>query len=75
MKRHSDTNLNEPEPKKANVGNRPLQDGEVREEFPIPDQLVGLVIGRGGENITRIQKLTQVRCCTIDCTIMCKSRF
>ena len=30
------------------------------EEYPIPDQLVGLVIGRGGENIQRIQAETNV---------------
>ena len=33
---------------------------KVVEEYPIPDQLVGLVIGRGGENIQRIQAETNV---------------
>lgn len=37
---------------------RELAEGETRESFPIPDQLVGLVIGRGGENIQRVQSQT-----------------
>ena len=63
IKRPSDSNLTEPEPKKSNLSSseRELNEDEVRESFPIPDQLVGLVIGRGGENITRIQNQTGVR--------------
>ena len=62
IKRPSDSNLAEPEPKKSNLSSseRELNEDEVRESFPIPDQLVGLVIGRGGENITRIQNQTGV---------------
>ena len=63
IKRSSGSNLAEPEPKKSNLSSseRELNEDEVRESFPIPDQLVGLVIGRGGENITRIQNQTGVR--------------
>ena len=62
VKRPNEASNEGPEPKKSNVSSadRELKDDEVRESFPIPDQLVGLVIGRGGENITRIQKQTQV---------------
>ena len=63
MKRPNESTTNEgPEPKKSNVSSadRELKDDEIRESFPIPDQLVGLVIGRGGENITRIQTKTLV---------------
>lgn len=61
VKRPNESTTNEgPEPKKSNVSSadRELKDDEIRESFPIPDQLVGLVIGRGGENITRIQTKT-----------------
>ena len=55
---------NGPTAKKANVANLEVvkdEPGEkVVEEYPIPDQLVGLVIGRGGENIQRIQAETNV---------------
>ena len=52
-----------PTAKKANTANLEVvkDEGEkVVEEYPIPDQLVGLVIGRGGENIQRIQAETNV---------------
>lgn len=52
---------NGPTAKKANTANLEVvkDEGEkVVEEYPIPDQLVGLVIGRGGENIQRIQAET-----------------
>ena len=62
IKRASDqsTTEDQPAPKKSNVpsSERELREGETRESFPIPDQLVGLVIGRGGENIQRVQVLT-----------------
>ena len=50
----------QPAPKKSNVpsSERELKENETRESFPIPDQLVGLVIGRGGENIQRVQSTT-----------------
>lgn len=51
----------QPAPKKSNVPSsiRELADGETRETLLIPDQLVGLVIGRGGENIERVQSTTK----------------
>ena len=62
MKRASDQSgvEDQPAPKKSNVpsSERELNEGETRESFPIPDQLVGLVIGRGGENIQRVQSTT-----------------
>ena len=45
---------------KIEVLNPIIVKAAVTEEFPIPDQLVGLVIGRGGENIQRIQQATNV---------------
>ena len=45
---------------KIEVFNQIIVKAAVTEEFPIPDQLVGLVIGRGGENIQRIQQATNV---------------
>ena len=63
IKRASDqsTTEDQPAPKKSNVpsSERELREGETRESFPIPDQLVGLVIGRGGENIQRVQVLSK----------------
>ena len=58
MKRPSGSNLAEPEPKKSNLSSseRELNEEEVRESFPIPDQ----VVGREGENITPIQNQTEV---------------
>lgn len=62
VKRASDQSgvEDQPAPKKSNVpsSERELNEGETRESFPIPDQLVGLVIGRGGENIQRVQSTT-----------------
>ena len=61
VKRASDQSVeDQPAPKKSNVpsSERELGEGETRESFPIPDQLVGLVIGRGGENIQRVQSQT-----------------
>lgn len=63
QKRPSDNAANGPTAKKANTAKlEPCSDeGEkLVEEYPIPDQLVGLVIGRGGENIQRIQAETNV---------------
>ena len=62
VKRASDQSAeDQPAPKKSNVPSsiRELAEGETRETFPIPDQLVGLVIGRGGENIQRVQSTTK----------------
>ncbi|KAG9295239.1 hypothetical protein G9A89_000062 [Geosiphon pyriformis] len=35
--------------------------GNVHEEFKVPNAVVGLVIGRGGENLKRIEKTTGAR--------------
>ena len=65
MKRTGDSSLTGPDAKKANMLEEDSLLGDMgqktSEEFPIPDQLVGLVIGRGGENIQRIQQQTNVR--------------
>lgn len=59
IKREFDGGSGGPDAKKGNYGEDSLlEDGKISEEFPIPDQLVGLVIGRGGENIQRIQQQT-----------------
>jgi hypothetical protein len=61
IKREFDGGSGGPDAKKGNYGEDSLlEDGKISEEFPIPDQLVGLVIGRGGENIQRIQQQTNV---------------
>ncbi|XP_078685209.1 far upstream element-binding protein 1-like isoform X45 [Branchiostoma floridae x Branchiostoma belcheri] len=57
----------EPEPKKLAAQNDPIgaqlaqqlaqqrAGGVVTEEYRVPDKMVGLIIGRGGEQITRLQ--------------------
>ncbi|RXG73035.1 Far upstream element-binding protein 3 [Armadillidium vulgare] len=44
----------------TNGSNGPSPGGEERggitEELPVPDKMVGLIIGRGGEQITRLQR-------------------
>lgn len=35
--------------------------GLTTEEFPVPDNMVGLIIGRGGDQITKIQADTGCR--------------
>merc|ERR1719374_124777 len=41
------------------------QEGAVTEQIYVPDNMVGLLIGRGGENITRMQQESQ---CDTDVT-------
>ncbi|CAG8562359.1 8356_t:CDS:10 [Paraglomus brasilianum] len=38
-----------------------LRSGHILEEFSVPNVVVGLVIGRGGENLKRIEKTTGAR--------------
>merc|ERR1719374_398635 len=37
------------------------QEGAVTEQIYVPDNMVGLLIGRGGENITRMQQESQCK--------------
>jgi len=37
------------------------QDGAITEQIYVPDNMVGLLIGRGGENITRMQQESQCK--------------
>merc|ERR1719457_105194 len=36
-------------------------DGAITEQIYVPDNMVGLLIGRGGENITRMQQESQCK--------------
>ena len=51
MKRPGDS-IDQPEPKKPLSMMQP-QEGALTEQIFVPDNMVGLLIGRGGENITR----------------------
>jgi len=49
--------IEQPEAKKPlNFPNMMQQQGGVTEQIYVPDNMVGLLIGRGGENITRMQQ-------------------
>merc|ERR1719471_353360 len=37
------------------------QEGAITEQIYVPDNMVGLLIGRGGENITRMQQESQCK--------------
>merc|ERR1719308_353936 len=37
------------------------QEGAITEQIYVPDNMVGLLIGRGGENITRMQQDSQCK--------------
>ena len=51
VKRPGDS-IDQPEPKKPLSMMQP-QEGALTEQIFVPDNMVGLLIGRGGENITR----------------------
>merc|ERR1719228_387318 len=38
-----------------------MQEGAITEQIYVPDNMVGLLIGRGGENITRMQQDSQCK--------------
>merc|ERR1719370_677189 len=38
-----------------------MQEGAITEQIYVPDNMVGLLIGRGGENITRMQQNSQCK--------------
>jgi len=48
--------IDQPDAKKPNFPNMMQQQGGVTEQIYVPDNMVGLLIGRGGENITRMQQ-------------------
>jgi len=54
VKRPGDS-IDQPEPKKPLSMMQP-QEGALTEQIFVPDNMVGLLIGRGGENITRMQQ-------------------
>jgi len=52
--------IEEPQAKKP-LNMMQQQDGAITEQIYVPDNMVGLLIGRGGENITRMQQESQCK--------------